>query len=83
MSSGDKGHVHHQRSVLIMGEHGQSYVVPRVVKRSTVQELFSVPRVEKRDICMDCAPGSIQIMVCIFVLGPNLAIVLKPPIEPQ
>jgi hypothetical protein len=64
--SGDYDHVYRRRSVLISGEQGQSYVIPRVARRSTAQELFTVPPLKKRDGEMDCAPGYIRIMVCIF-----------------
>jgi hypothetical protein len=55
--------------VLIAGEQGRSYVVQRVTKRSSSQELFAVPQLGKRAGGMDCAPGYIQIMVCMFVVA--------------
>jgi hypothetical protein len=64
--SGDHDHVYRRRSVLISGEQGQSYVVPRVARRSSAQELFTVPPLKRRDGGMGCAPGYIRIMVCIF-----------------
>jgi hypothetical protein len=68
MISGGNDHVHRRRSVLIAGEQGQSYVVPRVAKRSSAQELFAVPSLERRASEMDCAPGYIRIMVCTFLV---------------
>ncbi|KAH9967140.1 hypothetical protein BC827DRAFT_1171801 [Russula dissimulans] len=58
----DNDHVHRQRSVVIVGEQGQPYVVPRVTKRSTAQELFTIPRSRKRADHMDGASGRIDIM---------------------
>jgi hypothetical protein len=60
------GHDHLQRSVLIAGEQGQSYVVPRVAKRSATQKLFTLG---KRAGGLDGVPGRIDIMVRNFVIG--------------
>jgi hypothetical protein len=59
-TSRDNGHDHLQRSVFIAGEQGQSYVVPRVAKRSATQKLFILG---KRASGMDGVPGRIDIMV--------------------
>ncbi len=64
--SRDNGHVHLQRSVVIAGEQGQSYVVPRVTKRSSTQKPFTLG---KRAGGLDGAPGRIDIMVRSFVIG--------------
>lgn len=58
-TSRDNGHDHLQRSVFIAGEQGQSYVVPRVAKRSATQKLFTLG---KRAGDMDGVPGRIDIM---------------------
>ena len=69
INSGETDHVHRQRSVLIAGEQGRSYIVQRVTKRSSSQELFTVPPLGKRAGGLGCAPGYIQIMVCVFIVG--------------
>ncbi len=63
--SRDNGHVHLQRSVFIAGEQGQSYVVPRVAKRSAKQKLFTLG---KRARGLDGAPGRMDIMVRSIVI---------------
>ena len=65
-ASRDNGHDHLQRSVFIAGEQGQSYVVPRVAKRSLRQKLFSLG---KRAGGLDGVPGRIDIMVRSFENG--------------
>jgi hypothetical protein len=65
-TSRDNGHDHLQRSVFIAGEKGQSYVVPRVAKRSVTQKLFTLG---KRASGMDGVPGRIDIMVCSPAIG--------------
>ena len=65
-ASRDNGHDHLQRSVFIAGEQGQSYVVPRVAKRSLRQKLFSWG---KRAGGLDGVPGRIDIMVRSFENG--------------
>jgi hypothetical protein len=67
--SRDNDRVHLQRSVFIAGEQGHSYVVPRVVKRSAKQELFTLG---KRANTLDGAPGRIDIMVRNVVIGRRL-----------
>jgi hypothetical protein len=52
--------------VFIAGEQGQSYVVPRVAKRSAKQKLFTLG---KRAGGMDGVPGRIDVMVRSFVIG--------------
>ncbi|KAI0292286.1 hypothetical protein BC826DRAFT_446560 [Russula brevipes] len=61
ITSNHDDHVHLQRSVLIAGEQGQSYVVPRVVRRSAAQELLAVPPLGKRASGSDGVPGHIDI----------------------
>lgn len=80
-TSRDNGHDHLQRSVFIAGEQGQSYVVPRVAKRSTMQKLFSLG---KRTGGMNGVPGHIDIMVRCLQSGADFtSIVLKSPVEPH
>ena len=59
-TSRGNGHDHLQRSVFIAGEQGQSYVVPRVSKRSAEQKLFTLG---KRAGGMYGVPGRIDVMV--------------------
>ena len=78
-TSRDNGHDHLQRSVFIAGEQGQSYVVPRVAKRSATQKLFTLG---KRASGMDGVPGRIDIMVRSFASADFGSTVLKSPVEP-
>ena len=75
-NSGETDHVRHQRSVLIAGEQGRSYAVQRVTKRSSSQELFTVPPLGKRAGGLGCAPGNIQIMVCVLIVERQLGLIV-------
>ena len=65
-TSRGNGHYRLQRSVFIAGENGQSYVVPRVAKRSATQKSFTLG---KRAGDMAGVPGRIDIMVRSLVIG--------------
>ena len=67
--SSDNDYVHGRQSVLIAGEQGQSYVVPRLAKRIAKQEMFTIPSLGKRAGDEDCVPGHIVIIVRIYLLG--------------
>ena len=66
VTSRDNDHVHLQRSVFIAGEQGRSFVVPRVARRTSTQELFTLG---KRSNDLGGVPGHIDIMVRSFLLG--------------